>query len=346
MGAVFFHGHLLFAHLACPWIGYYSVVMIRRPDHPDRKFPWRSLGTIFLLLGLAVLSACQSTDTLSSAKITDGRDLLTGPLGPQKDKLFAYRPALEQRDNGDYLLVPYDEQRDINKRDEMPVRKVRSIYTEKIPPAKIHDLTYVSEGRTLNMHAAGRVEGGARFSVVYIHGKGGNRDWGFDDERFGGNFNRLKNLMVKNGGAYYSPDFTNFDDEGKADIAALVTELFNKNSGKIVIACGSLGNKICWSLANNAVTLNMISGFVILSGFPDADFLRVAYSGAFAPVPVYIAHGSRDKVYDKAAMDDFYNALQAKDYPARMSVFDGGNHGTPIRMIDWRHALNWIFSQS
>lgn len=303
----------------------------------------------FLLAGLAIaltLAACQTTDTLSSAKITDGRKVLNGPLGPQKDALFAYRPALEQRDNGDYLLVPYDEQRDINGRDEMPVRKVRSNYTDRLPASAIRDFTYASQTRTLAVYGAGKVDGDARVSVIYLHGKGGTREWGFDDERFGGNFNRLKNLMVKNSGAYYSPDFTDFEVDGTEDISNLIAEIFAKRGGKIVVACGSLGNKLCWSLANNGVTLKLISGFVILSGFPDADFLRVAYSGAFAPVPVYIAHGSGDKVYDVALMDDFYSALKAKNYPAQMTVFDTGNHGTPIRMIDWRQALNWILSRS
>lgn len=322
----------------------------RRPTNLQfeqlRPFASTRLKLIFAT-GLALLlGSCQTSDTLSSAKITDGRTHLNGPLGPQKDNLFAYRPALEQRDNGDYLLVPYDEQKDINQRDEMPVRKVRATFTERIPRSEIRDFTYKAEDRVLPILGAGKVDGDARYSVVYIHGKGGTRDWGFDDERFGGNYNRLKNLMVKNGGAYYSPNFTDFDEQGAADIQALITKLFDQRSGKIVIACGSLGNKICWSIANNPVTLKMISGVVILSGFPDREFLRIAYSDAFTPVPVYIAHGSRDKVYDTAAMDDFYNALQAKNYPARMTVFDTGNHGTPVRMIDWRQTLNWIFSKS
>ena len=29
-----------------------------------------------------------------------------------------------------------------------------------------------------------------------------------EDLRFGGNFNRLKNLMARNGGVYISPDFS------------------------------------------------------------------------------------------------------------------------------------------
>ncbi len=269
-----------------------------------------------------------------------------GPLAPFKDELFAYRTPIDSRDGGDYLVVPYDEQRDINERDEMPVRKVRSRYIARLAKDDTRDFTYSANGRTHAVYGAGKVDGGARISVIYLHGKDGTREWGFDDERFGGNFNRLKNLLVRSGGAYYSPDFTDFSEAGAQDISALVGEIAQKGGGKIVLACGSMGVQICWALANQAATLKQLSGIVIIGGFPDSGFLRVAYSGAVQPVPVYIAHGSRDPVYELAALDDFYNALRAKDYPVRMTVFDTGNHGTPVRMIDWRQALNWIASRS
>jgi predicted esterase len=201
----------------------------------------------------------------------------------------------------------------------------------------------------LAVYGAGKIDGNARLSVIYLHGKDGTREWGFDDERFGGNFSRVKTLVVKNGGAYFSPDFTNFDKEGSADISALVDQIAQKNgnngSSNIILACGSMGVQICWSLANKASIRNQLSGIIILGGFPDSGFLRSAYSGAAKPLPLYIAHGSRDPVYDVEALEDFYNALTAKDYPVRMSVFDTGNHGTPVRMIDWRQALNWIMSK-
>ena len=30
------------------------------------------------------------------------------------------------------------------------------------------------------------------------------------------------------------------------------------------------------------------------------------------------------------------------DYPLKLVVFDGGAHGTPMRMTDWRAVLNWM----
>jgi len=243
------------------------------------------------------------------------------------------------------LRVPYDEARDINERDEVPVRKARSQYIQRLPAPSISQISWTADGRTLDAHAAGKADGAAKFTVIYIHGKGGNADWGFDDERFGGNFNRAKNLMVDNGGAWLSPNFTNFDEKGFSDISALIERQAALGSGRIIVACGSQGVSLCWSLANNAQSRKLMSGLIVLGAFPDRDFLRVAYSGVFEPLPVYIAHGSRDPVYELAAMDDFYGALDAKTLPVRMTVFDTGNHGTPVRMIDWRQALNWILSQ-
>jgi len=304
--------------------------------------------TIFALfiIGIAlVVSSCQSVDTLSSVEKAPGRAVINEPLKPFKDERFSYRKPLEVADDGDFLRVPYDEQIDINQRDEMPVRKVREGYINRLPKSAVHDFTYEAEGRTLAVYGIGKVAGGAAMTVIYLHGRDGTRDWGFDDERFGGNFNRAKNLMVENSGAWLSPDFTDFDARGSADIAALIRRQAALGAGKIVLACGSLGTKICWSLANQADTRKLLAGIVVLGGFQDRDFVRIAYSSALPPLPLYIAHGSRDPVYSLEGMTDFYQALAVKDYPVRMTVFDTGNHGTPVRMIDWRQALNWILTR-
>lgn len=301
---------------------------------------------ILFMSACVLLTACQTSDTLSSAaQQGTGRKAINSPLKPFKDNLFAYRSPLEVREGGSYLRVPYDELTDINGRDEVPVRKAKSQYIKRLPSSVSGSVEWTSEGRNLTALAAGKFNGGTRFTVIFLHGRDGTAEWGFDDERFGGNFNRAKNLMVENGGAWISANFTNFESEGTADVAALINRLQAVGSGRIILACGSLGTKICWSITNNDQTRRQISGLIVLGGFPDRDFLRVAYSGAFDPLPVYIAHGSDDPVYDVAAMEDFHNALNAKSQPSRMTVFETGNHGTPVRMIDWRQALNWLLTQ-
>ena len=324
---------------------------------PDRANPTRvflnrlrrasAFAALSLALAgiLAALPACQTSDTLSSAaEQAAGRRTPAGPLPEFKDALFAYRKPLEVSDGGAHLVVPYDEMKDINQRDEMPVRKVHSRYIQRLPASSERDFTYVSNGRELAVLGAGKLDGTARFTVIYLHGRDGNRTWGFDDERFGGNFNRLKNLVAAAGGAYLSPDFSDFEAEGAADIASLIRARTAQGGGPVVLACGSLGTKICWALADDGDIRKQLAGLVVLGGFPDSGFLRAAYSGAVKTIPVYIAHGSRDPVYELEDMEDFYGALNVKSYPVRMTVFDTGNHGTPVRMVDWRNALNWLLS--
>ena len=88
--------------------------------------------------------------------------------------------------------------------------------------------------------------------TIYLHGKGGSRKQGVDDFTFGGNFNRIKNLMADNGGLYLSPDFSDFDDQGAAEVAALIEHYAAASpNAKLFVACGSMGGYICWKLAAN-----------------------------------------------------------------------------------------------
>jgi hypothetical protein len=185
--------------------------------------PCHRAATVVLLA--ASIAACQSAGSEFAARQgANANHLLvaSGPLQPFKETKFSYRPPVEVRDAGDYAVIPYDETKDINERDEIPIRRVRSGYTQKLPRAAAHDIVYRSGPRQLEALAAGKLEGNRPFTVIYLHGREGNREWGFDDERFGGNFNRLKYLIVAAGGLYVSPDFRDFEEKGREDIASLV----------------------------------------------------------------------------------------------------------------------------
>jgi len=302
---------------------------------------------------MLALAGCQgaSTDagTAMSADTAKHTAAWTGPhkglLAPFKERAFRYRTPLEVSDGGRFMRVPYDELIDINKRDELPVRKVKSWYVRKLPRGAEVEREYEAGGRKLQYWAMGRLSGGSKMTVIYLHGRGGNRDWGFDDERFGGNFNRLKNLMLNAGGAYLSPDFTDFKADGLADIKALIAKYRPLTSGKLIIACGSLGNTLCWNLAEDKSASSAIDGLVMLAAFPDDAFLSspvVRSSGRH--IPMMIAHGSWDPYYDYKQMLAFFRKLRktSPDYPVRFILFDTGKHGAPLRMIDWRDTLNWI----
>ena len=89
----------------------------------------------------------------------------------------------------------------------------------------------------------------------------------------------------------------------------------------------------------------MIDGIVILGGFPDTEATSRIVSGELGGKPrIYIAHGSSDRVFPVSTMERLYGSISASGHPVRMAVFRTGTHGTPVRMIDWRQALNWIAS--
>lgn len=269
-------------------------------------------------------------------------------IKPHKDRLFKNRKPIEIKDNGDFLRLPYDPKLDINKRDAQPVRKVHGKYVSSKPKKHQQDLSISANGRQVTHFAVGALSGNANMTVIFLHGRDGSRHLGFSDEKFGGNFNRVKNLMFRNGGIYISSDFTNFEEEGRQDIEALVAHYRPKTRGKLVIACGSMGSFLCWRLMKNQTSNAMIDAYVLMGGFPDPDYLG---SGKLN-VPkgnkaIYFAHGSIDSVYKWQDAHNYYSTLRTKSpgYPVRMALYDGGKHGTPVRMIDWRVALNWIAEQ-
>jgi pimeloyl-ACP methyl ester carboxylesterase len=207
-----------------------------------------------------------------------------------------------------------------------------------------NDLKLKSDAGDVRHIAVGRTEG-ASVIVLYLHGQGGSRRQGADDFTFGGNFNRIKNLMADNGGLYLSPDFTDFGDTGAAQVAALIDHYAQQSpAAKIFVACGSMGGHICWKLAERRDTGGRIDGLLLLGSLWDQDFLA---SPAFRRrVPVFFGQGSKDPVFPIANQEAFFRSILAKapGYPTRFARFETGTHGTPIRMVDWRETLNWMLS--
>jgi dienelactone hydrolase len=267
-------------------------------------------------------------------------------LKPFKDELFAYPGILSSEAGGAYLVVDYSEARDINQRDQVPERRVRAKYVSTGVRKVQQDLALKTDIGTIKHVAVGETEG-ARIITIYLHGQGGSRKQGVDDFTFGGNFNRIKNLMAANGGLYLSPDFSDFGDKGAAEIAALVSHYAEKSpEAKIFVACGSMGGMLCWQLASNKAIAGRLSGLLLLGSLWDDGFFS---SAAFkAKVPVFFGQGSRDPVFPVDKQEAFYRSIIAKSpgYPARFVRFETGTHGTPIRMTDWRETLNWMLSVS
>ena len=267
-------------------------------------------------------------------------------LAPFKDGLFAYPQQLAEADGGRHITVDYREMRDINGRDEVPEKRVKPEYVDLGVRRAQRDLVADTDVAKIPHIAVGKADG-ARFIVIYLYGQGGSRRQGVDDFTFGGNFNRIKNLMAANGGLYLSPDFSDFGEKGEAEIAALISHYAERSPGaKIFVACGSMGGMLCWQLASNGSIAGQLSGLLLLGSLWDESFLS---SAAFKRrVPVFFGQGSRDTVFPVEKQEAFYRSIVAKSpgYPARFVRFETGTHGTPIRMTDWRETLNWMLSVS
>jgi hypothetical protein len=266
-------------------------------------------------------------------------------LAPYKDDLFDYPKVLESAYGGDYVKVEYIESRDINQRDEIPVEKARPEYVSLDTKAVERDLSVKVGRRTVQFIATGKLDG-AEAIVIYVHGRRGSRFQGADDGMFGGNFNRIKNLMVRNGGLYISPGFPNLKDRGAEEAKGLMQHFAAKSPGApIFVACGSLGGGICWRLLDDPGASAMLAGVLLLGSINDDDFFRSpAATGAVKKVPIYIGHGTKDIIIPWQSQKAFFEKIRRElpGYPVRFALFDTGVHGTPIRMTDWRLVLNWM----
>lgn len=280
---------------------------------------------------------------LTVAAMPGAASAADGPLRPFKDELFSSQTVLSTGDGGASEVIDYQEMRDINGRDEVPERRVKRQYMD-MAPKKAQVLETVSvEGRALEVGRVGPASGQA-FTVIFIHGRGGDRRLGMNDYTFGGNFNRLKNLAVANGGTYYVPSVRSFDENGVADVAALIADAAKKSGGKpVVLTCASMGSFICYGISRDKVAVANLKGMAILGGAVDPDFPKSAF--ARAKKPVWFTHGSADKVYSADQQATIFRALLKAGGPARFTRFETGSHGTPVRMTDWRAVLNWILSR-
>lgn len=268
-------------------------------------------------------------------------------LQPFKDELFAYPTILEQGYSGDFLRLDYQIQRDLRDRDEVTEKRVHRRYVSSRPSWSTRDRSLTVDGRRLRYVRVGSPSTETELIVLYIHGKGGNRTQGVADWTFGGNFNRLKNLLVRNNGVYLVPDAELEAPSGLTDIVRLIdVQVRLAPNARVIVACGSMGARICSGLARMSRERLKLNALVLLGGAIDRGLARSP--AVEAGLPIIFAHGSLDRVYGWRAQYEQFRVLKAKSavYPTRFLLFETGSHGTPIRMIDWRRELNWLLART
>lgn len=269
-------------------------------------------------------------------------------LPPYKDELFAYQRILESDYDGAYRKVEYDRPRDLYARDAVTGEKVEEKYVSLDTKAVEADLILEIGGTTIRYVGVGATDGGARIIVLFVHGRGTDRFSGADDWIHGGNFNRIKNLMMLNGGVYLSPSFPDFARRGADTVAALLLHYTALSPGApVFLACGSWGGKICWRLSRDADVAPLLSGMIFFDAKMDDDFIETAAKlDPARHLPIHISNSMEDRPIGWTGQQRFFRAMKAAvpDYPIRFVLFSAGTHGISLRMTDWREALNWMLS--
>jgi len=236
----------------------------------------------------------------------------------------------------------YHKQNHLNGWDEFAGKKAKDDRVQLIPSQQKRDLKITLSSGTLDTFEIGNANQ-PDFGVIFIHGGGGDKTLGANEWSFGGNFNRLQNLVVRNNGVYYSPTVTH-DKTGVTIIGNLIDFIHSKNpKAQVIVACGSAGGAICTGLEESEKYAPRLGGIIhVGSANAPNDIIKTP---AFKyNVPTLFSHGSYDPVMSWEAMKTRYDALKkAKPkYPTQFFLYHGGIHGTPIRMIDWRENLNFI----
>ena len=171
---------------------------------------------------------------------------------------------------------------------------------------------------------------------------------GVDDWIQGGNFNRIKNLMMRNDGLYLSPSFSDFKAKGTAEIKALMLYEAGLSPGApIFVACGSAGGAICWRLLADPEARALLGGILFFDVAVNDGYIKSAAADPTLRVPIIIASSREDQMLGWRSQAKFFKAMKAAvpDYPIRYVLFSAGTHGLSWRMLDWRVTLNWMLAE-
>lgn len=243
-------------------------------------------------------------------------------------------------------MVDYDRKRDLHDRDVVERQKVKPEYVDLATKSVESDFSIKVGGRNVEYTAVGKADGGASAIVIFLHGRGTDRSAGASDWIHGGNFNRIKNLMMRNGGVYISADFSDFGRRGTAEMKALVLDQAGRSPGApVFLACGSWGGKICWRLIADADTGPLIKGVLFLDSEMNSDFVATAAKLPPGRRPaISISNTMEDWIVGYKSQLAFFQRMKKEvpGYPIRFVLFDAGTHGISLRMTDWREVLNWM----
>ena len=226
-------------------------------------------------------------------------------------------------------------------------RRVHAQYTDTGVRKVQQDLLLKTDAGDVRHVAVGKTEG-AGIIVLYLHGQGGSRKQGVDDFTFGGNFNRIKNLMAGNGGLYLSPGFHRFRRQGRGPGRGADRPLCRSSrrarrssspAARWAARCaGSLPAATIRAAHRRAAAARLAVGRQLSSqALPSSAMCRCSSARAAR---------TRSFPWRSRKPSSAPSSPSRKTYPTRFVRFETGTHGTPIRMIDWRGTLNWMLSKA
>ena len=219
-------------------------------------------------------------------------------LAPWKDDLFKYPAVISSKDDGAHVVVDYNEKRDLDERDVVPEKQTKPEYVDLSVKKVEQDMTLTDGATKLQFIGVGKVQGKAKIVVIYVHGRNGNRFQGANDGMFGGNFNRIKNLMMRNGGVYLSPGLPDLGAPGARQVKALVkqyagavavdqaavdsaqlqlgyTRVVAPISGRVGLRQVDVGNMVHAADANGLVLITQVDPISVVFSLPQGQLPHV-----------------------------------------------------------------------
>lgn len=275
---------------------------------------------------------------------------------PYKDELFTPDTIAIANENCNISLYDYNEIDHVNGRD---CAKENGFHFPMAQPKRIKDVSKLRRERKDIPGVDATWEIGRspnekinppKCAIVWCHGAVESKSphhLGARDSNFGANNNRLMNLAIQKNCVYYSPNFRGRN--GYYAIQSLIDYLKSKNFNEVFISASSAGAAALNIAASNPKNTDILAGLIYNGTY--ASPINVSRTPAFkSGVPIVFSHGANDKY--QQIRDDFIKVQEM--YPPSktpynntwLQVFKNGGHGTPIRMIDWRHTLNWARTQN
>src|SRR4051794_32723030 len=90
-------------------------------------------------------------------------------IAPYKDDLFKNGQIFETRDRSAFKRIDYNEMRDINGRDEIPVAKAKSEYVDLAPLNEQREIVINYGEHQMETYEVGTPKN-AKFAVIFVHG--------------------------------------------------------------------------------------------------------------------------------------------------------------------------------